>query len=96
MPGLCHRSKEKKSKALAKGIKKVEDQLDVVKLIQQARAFKTLLTLLLSKNERYLLRVQRRHILLNHKQSSSDEDKKSDYSVIQHIKNLNFYDRVAR
>ena len=40
-------------------------QLDIVKLVRNSRSLKTLLRLLLSKQERRLLRFQRREAVIN-------------------------------
>ena len=58
--GCCYRDKSLHRKALFDGVSRVEDSLDVVKLVRRNRALATLLRLLLTKDERRLLRLQRR------------------------------------
>ena len=66
---------------------KVEDSLDVVKIVRNGRALNTLLRLLLSSDERRLVRVQRRHSVLEPLlRSSSDEDKISDNALMLQVK----------
>ena len=53
----CYRDKTLRRKALFDGISRVEDSLDVVKLVRSHRALATLLRLLLTKDERRLIRL---------------------------------------
>ena len=56
-------------------MRKVEDSLDVVKLVRDSRALNTLLRLLLSKEERSLIRFQRKYNrVLEDSNKTSDED----------------------
>ena len=70
---------------------RVEDSLDVVKLVRSNRALTTLLRLLLTKDERRLLRLQRRQSVLEyatkHKPAeSSDIDNDSDQVIMRWAK----------
>ena len=51
-------------KILKMGNKKLEKKLDISNMIRESRAKSTLFRLLLSKEERSLLRMQRRGIVL--------------------------------
>ena len=62
---------------------KVENQLDVVKLIRQGRALNVLLRLLLSKDARRLIRVQRRQTVIEPSPVSSDEDAMPDEDIMR-------------
>ena len=55
--GCCYRDKKLHRRNLFYGISKVEDSLDVVKLVRSYRALATLLRLLLTKDERRLVRL---------------------------------------
>ena len=61
---FCYRDKSLHRKAMFDGMSKVKDSLDVVKLVRSFRALNTLLRLLLSQDERRLLRLQRRQSVL--------------------------------
>ena len=61
---FCYRDKTLHRKAMFDGISKVEDSLDVVKLVRGFRALNTLLRLLLTQDERRILRLQRRQSVL--------------------------------
>ena len=75
--GRCSTDKTLHRKALIDGIRKVEDSLDVVKIVQNSRALNTLLRLLLTSDERRLIKVQRRQTVLEPLLKSSDDDKMS-------------------
>ena len=65
---------------------KIEDSLDVLKIVRNGRALNTLLRLLLSSDERRLVRLQRRHSVLEPLLiSSSDEDKISDNALMLQV-----------
>ena len=83
MKGWCLRDKTLHRKALLDGISKVEDSLDVVKMVRNGRALTTLLRLLLSHDERRFIRLQRRHSVLEPLVKSSDEDKISDNTLMR-------------
>ena len=53
----CYRDKYSHRKTLLDGMSRVEDSLDIVKLIRSYRALNTLLRLLMTKDERRLLRL---------------------------------------
>ena len=55
----------------------------MVKLIRQGRALNVLLRLLLSKDARRLIRVQRRQTVLEPPPESSDEDAMSDEAIMR-------------
>ena len=55
-------------KTLSHGQKQLKKSLDVVQIVRRARALNTIMNLLFSKNERLLMRLQRRHILLDNEQ----------------------------
>ena len=64
-------------------MRKVEDSLDVVKLVRDSRALNTLLRLLLSKEERSLIRFQRKYNrVLEDSNKTSDEDIGKVFEVI--------------
>ena len=71
-------------------MRKVEDSLDVVKLVRDSRALNTLLRLLLSKEERSLIRFQRKYNrVLDDSNKTSDEDIGKVFEVINRH-NLNY------
>ena len=71
-------------------MRKVEDSLDVVKLVRDSRALNTLLRLLLSKEERSLIRFQRKYNrVLEDSNKTSDEDIGKVLEVINRH-NLNY------
>ena len=55
--GCCYRDKKLHRKALFDGMSRAEDSFDVVKLVRSFRELKTLLRLLLTQDERRLLRL---------------------------------------
>lgn len=84
------RRADRHRKALDDGMRKVEDSLDVVKLVRDSRALNTLLRLLLSKEERSLIRFQRKYNrVLDDSNKTSDEDIGKVYEVINRH-NLNY------
>ena len=70
-----------KRKALMKGSKKIEESLDVIKLIRNGRTLKTLLRLLLNKQARSFMPLKQRYTVLEHLEDSSG-DEKPDHSMI--------------
>lgn len=56
----------------------LENSLDVVKIVRAGRSLNTLLHLLLTKKERLLVRIQRKHILLDQRFCADDTDAISD------------------
>ena len=61
----------------------MEDDLDVVKIVRNGRTLNALLRLLLSNDERRLIRLQRRHNVLEPLLESNDEDKMSDNALMR-------------
>ena len=80
MLGLQKR--ERRSLSLAEA--KLDDSLDIVRLIRMGRSFRTLLRLLLPKNERRLIRFQKREAVVgDHASGMSSADELSDSQLLQ-------------
>ena len=76
----------KRRKALEKGLNELDRHLDVIKLVRQNRVFTTLLRLLLHKQERRLIRFQRRECILEDRKMMSSEEDYPDSVLLQMIR----------
>ena len=79
--GRC--KNQRKMELFKAGSERIDEQLDVVKILRLARAFKTVQRMQFSRTTRHMIRLQRRDgVLEGVRGSSSDEDEMSDTSLM--------------
>jgi hypothetical protein len=65
-----------RAQLLEKGVEKIEDTLDIVKIARQTNIAKIVMKTLFSKTDRFLINSQRtNHLELNGGHTESDEEK---------------------
>ena len=72
--------RDKKKKLIKTGTKRLENALDFVSFLRLSRSFNTFQRLFLSKDERRLLGIQRRHTVI--------QKKKTKYKVSSHSSSI--------
>ena len=77
--GLCPRKQAQRRRAIALGSHGIDRELDVVRLIRQSRTLTTLVRLLLSRDERRLLKFQKREAVLKISELQNKEDDSSSF-----------------
>ena len=76
-----------KQNALQAGSKRIDEHLDIVKIIRQNTAFATVLRLMFSREERMMLRQQRREKVLQIEKKTTSLRSSSDSDIV--FKRLN-------
>ena len=93
--GWCPRDQFRRRKAYEAGVNRLERQLDIVNIVRDNRSLKTLLELLLSKQERHMLSLQRKHSVLEQDPEAaaaiSAFEESDDEIIMSSIKRQNFH-----
>ena len=82
---LCLR-KDRRNIVLEEGVKRLDDELDVVRLIRRSRMLSTLLRLLLAPDERRLLSFQRKEAVINLSNNKNSNSNHSDSTILKLFK----------